>query len=61
MKIYDVDDPPCPGSFCALQPPVLPESYGLAREGSAKKEISYTYPRNQWKSTEITRNQQRNQ
>ena len=30
-------------------------------EGSATKEISYTFPRNQWKSTEITRNQQRNQ
>ena len=26
-------------------------------EGSATKEISYTFARNQWKSTEITRNQ----
>ena len=30
-------------------------------EGSEMKEISYTFPRNRWKSTEITRNQQRNQ
>ena len=23
MKVYYVDDPPCPGSYCALEPPVV--------------------------------------
>ena len=35
--------------YCDMHPPPI--------EAPCTKEISYTFPRNQWKSTEITRNQ----
>ena len=26
MKVFYVDNPPCPGSFCVLQPPMYPNT-----------------------------------